>query len=241
MLCSINIFIKVVGHHYKMRVSVIMIILGLLTSCISKTTEKESEELNILNQKFIELVGTEDYYEPLPVPPMPLWEESTREDSLRYEKESAEFENLLTNRKLDTSVLKIYLYDSLTTYESNDFLDGMLSPKNFEANFPVDTTWIKLIRKLNRIESPKRIDLSQITQTGKYTLVTRPEFNDTTDNKRRIGAMTMSRVAFSADNNRGVFYYDFVCGSLCGGGSLVFIEKEGKEWKIVGQREMWVS
>lgn len=223
-----------------MRVSLI-IILGLLTSCISNTTEKESEELNILNQKFIELVGTEGYYEPLPVPPMPLWEESTREDSLRYEKESAEFENRLNNRKLDTSVLKIYLYDSLTSYESNDFLDGMLSPKNFEANFPVDTTWIKLIRKLNRIESPKEFDINQITETGNYTLVTESEFKDTTDNKRRIGIMTMSRVAFSSDKKRAVFYYTFTCGGLCGWGSLVFIEKEGKEWKIVGQREMWVS
>lgn len=224
-----------------MKVSLIIIILGLLTSCNSNTTEMDNEELNILNQKFVELVGTDGYYEPLPVPPMPLWEESTREDSLRYEKESAEFENLLNNRKLDTSVLKIYLYDSLTTYKSNDFLDGVLSPNNFEANFPVDTTWIKLIRKLNQIEDPKGFDINQITETGNYTIVTKSEFNDTTDNKRRIGTMTTSRVAFSEDNKRGVFYYDFVCGSLCGWGSLVFIEKEGKEWKIVGQREMWVS
>ncbi|WP_339903114.1 hypothetical protein [uncultured Cyclobacterium sp.] len=224
-----------------MKVSLIIIILGLLTSCNSNTTEMDNEELNILNQKFIELIGIEGSYEPLPVPPMPLWEESTREDSLRYEKESAEFENLLNNRKLGTSVLKIYLYDSLTTYKSNDFLDGILSPNNFEANFPVDTTWIKLIRKLNGIEDPKGFDINQITETGNYTIVTKAEFNDTTDNKRRIGMMTMSRVAFSPAKQRGVFYYTFTCGSLCGWGSLVFIERKGAEWKIVGQRNMWVS
>ncbi|HRZ48519.1 MAG TPA: hypothetical protein P5338_03900, partial [Bacteroidales bacterium] len=96
-----------------MRKSLIIIVIAFLSSCISTTTEKENEELNILNQKFIELIGTEWYYEPLPIPPMPIWEESTREDSLRFEKESAEFEVLLNNRKLDTTVLKIYLFDTL--------------------------------------------------------------------------------------------------------------------------------
>jgi hypothetical protein len=203
--------------------------------------EKGNEEINILNQKFLELVGTEGYYEPLPIPPMPLGEESSRKDSIQYEIESAEFDSLLKNRKLDTSVLKIYLYDSLTTYKSNDFLEGMLSPNNFEANFPVDTTWIKLIRKLNQIESPIYIDLNQITKTGNYTLVSKSELQDTTDNKRKIGTMVMSRIAFDNDRKKGVFYYSFVCGSLCGWGNLVFIQKEGHEWKIIGQREMWIS
>lgn len=224
-----------------MRVSVIIIILGLVSSCNTNTTEKNNEELNVLNQMFLELVGTEGYYEPLPVPPMPLSEESTKQDSLQYEKENAEFGSLLKNRKLDTSVLKIYLYDSLTVYKSNNFLEGILSFKNFEANFPVDTSWVKLIRKLNQIDRPLRIDLNRISNTGKYTLVTKSEFQDTTDNKRRVGSMTMSRIAFSQDNKKGVFYYSFVCGSLCGWGNLVFIVREGSEWKIVGQREMWIS
>jgi hypothetical protein len=224
-----------------MRKSLIIIVLASLSSCISTTTEKENEELNILNQKFIELIGTEWYFEPLPIPPMPIWEESTREDSLRFEKESAEIKVLLNNRKLDTTVLKIYLFDTLTTYESNDRIERILNLENFEANFPVDTSWIKLIKKLNQIESPKRLDISKITQTGNYTLVTKSEFNDTTDNKRRIGSMTMSRVAFSTDNRRAVFYYTFSCGRLCGWGSIVFVERKGEEWIIVGQREMWVS
>ncbi|MFZ6664709.1 hypothetical protein [Peijinzhouia sedimentorum] len=224
-----------------MRVSFIIIILSFLISCNSTTTKKECEELNILNQKFIELVGTGWYYEPLPVPPMPLWEESSQEDSLRFGNESTEFEELLNNRRLDTSELKIYLYDTLTTYKSNDFLEGILGQENFEANFPVDTTWIKLIRKLNRIENPKGFDINQITKTGNYTLVTESEFNDTTDYKRRIGMMTMSRVAFSENKERAVFYYTFSCGRLCGWGSIVFLARKDKEWEIVGQREMWVS
>ena len=224
-----------------MRKSLIIIVSAFLTSCISTTTNKENEELDILNQKFIELVGTEWYYEPLPIPPMPLIEESTREDSLRFEKESAEFEALLNNRKLDTSVLKIFLYDTLTTYKSNDRIERILTLENFEANFPVDTTWIKLIRKLNLIEDSKGFDINRITETGNYTLVTKSEFNDTADNKRRIGTMTMSRVAFSQNNKRAVFYYTFTCGRLCGWGSIVFLERKGQEWEIVGQREMWVS
>lgn len=224
-----------------MRISVIIIILGFLTSCNSATIEKEAEELNVLNQTFMELVGTEWYFEPLPVPPMPLCAESTKEDSLRFKKESIEFETLLNNRKLDTSELKIFLYDTLTTYKSNDFLEGVLTNRNFDANFPVDTSWIKLIRKLNQMDAPLNFNLTEINQTGNYNLVSQEEFNDTTDNKRRIGIMTLSRVAFSENLKRGVFYYSFYCGRLCGWGNIVFVEKKGDEWKIVGQREMWVS
>jgi hypothetical protein len=224
-----------------MRKSLIIIISLLLTSCISTTTNNENEEFDILNQKFMELVGTDWYYEPLPIPPMPLMEESTREDSLRFENENAEFEALLKNRKLDTSVLKIFLYDTLTSYKSNDRIERILTLENFEANFPVDTTWIRLIRKLNLIEAPKGFDINRITETGNYKLVTKSEFNDTTDNKRRIGSMTMSRVAFSQNKERAVFYYTFTCGRLCGWGTIVFLERKGQEWEIVGQREMWVS
>lgn len=222
-----------------MRPLRIILLFGIITGCNFETAGQN--ELNVLNQTFIELVGTDWYYEPLPPPPMPLWEESTRDDSLRFKEDTLEYGELLDNRQLDTCVLKIYLYDTLTTYKANDFLEGMLSKNNFEANFPVDTTWIKLIRKLNRIEEPKAFDINQVTETGSYTLVSKAEFNNTTDSKRRIGIMTMSRVAFSPDNKRGVFYYDFTCGGLCGWGSLVFIEKQEGAWKIVGERQMWVS
>ena len=48
---------------HRMRFS-LLIILGLLTGCISNSTETKSEELNILNQLFIELVGTDRYFLP---------------------------------------------------------------------------------------------------------------------------------------------------------------------------------
>ena len=224
-----------------MRISIIIFI-GVLTCCNQGVTEKETtEELNVLNQTFIDLVGTEWYYEPLPPPPLPLWEESTHEDSLRFKIDSIEYEAKLNNRKLDTSELKVFLHDSLTTYKSYDRLDDILTLGNFEANFPVDTSWIRLIRKLNQIDNPKRLDLSKISQTGNYTLVSDSEFKDTTDNKRKIGMMTLSRVAFSENYERAVFYYTFICGSLCGWGSIVFVERKGEKWKIIGKRGMWVS
>ena len=213
--------------------------MGIITSCKTDTVEKE--ELNVLNQTFIELVGTEWYYEPLPPPPMPLWEKSTRDDSLRFIKDSIEFETQLNNIKLDTSELKMFLYDTLTTFKSYDRLERILTPNNFQANFPVDTSWIRLIRKLNQIEKPKKLNLTKINQTGNYSLVSETEFKDTTDNKRRIGIVTLSRVAFSENKERAIFYYSFSCGRLCGWGSIVFVERKGEEWKIVGQREMWVS
>ena len=66
----------------------------------------DKKEMNILNHTFLDLVGTGWYYEPLPIPPMPLWEESTKEDSLQFKSDSIEFEARLYNREIDTSDLK---------------------------------------------------------------------------------------------------------------------------------------
>lgn len=224
-----------------MRILITIIISAYFTSCSDPNTESKVEEVRILNQNFLELVGTNWYYEPLPIPPAPISEESTRDDSIKFRKDTLEYGALLDNRQLDTSVLKIYLLDTLTTYKDLSLLEKISSPTYFEANFSINTSWIKLVRKLIKFDNPERFDINQVTETGNYTLVTESEFEDTTDNKRRIGRMTMSRVALSPDNKRGVFYYAFTCGGLCGWGSLVFVERKGSEWKIIGQRGMWVS
>lgn len=224
-----------------MRILITIIISAYFTSCSDPNTESKVEEVRILNQNFLELVGTNWYYEPLPIPPAPISEESTRDDSIKFRKDTLEYGALLDNRQLDTSVLKIYLLDTLTTYKDLSLLEKISSPTYFEANFSINTSWIKLVRKLIKFDNPERFDINQVTETGNYTLVTESEFEDTTDNKRRIGRMTMSRVALSPDNKRGVFYYTFTCGGLCGWGSLVFVERKGSEWKIIGQRGMWVS
>ena len=224
-----------------MRILTITIFLGILIGCDQGTTGSETEELNVLNQTFLYLVRTEWYYEPPPPPPMPLFEESTKEDTLRYKSEILEYKAKMNNRQEDSSELQIYLSDTLRTYKGNERLENILSLENFDVNFPVDTSWIVLIRKLNQIQSPKKFDLRKIEKTGKYVLVSKSEFNDTTEYKRKIGKMTFSRVAFSDNQKRGVFYYAFQCGRLCGWGSIVFVEKKGKNWEIVGERGMWVS
>ena len=218
-----------------------IILFGILTGCDNAVSEQDFEESNVINQTFVEIMGTGWYYEPLPIPPMPLEENSTKEDSIRFNNEKIESQFRLNNRKLDTSELQVYVFDTLVTYKGGRELESILTQENFENNFPVDTSWVKLIGKLNRIEKTSKLDLTEINQTGKYTLVSYQEFKDTTGTKRKIGTIVFSRVAFDENKTRGVFYYSFVCGGLCGSGSIVFVEKIDNKWQIIGQREMWVS
>ena len=218
-----------------------MLLIGNMSGCVNSMSEKDSEEINIITQNFVELMGTRWYYEPLSIPPMAVAKNSTKEDSIRFNNEIIESQFRLNNRKLDTSELQVFLFDTLVTYKGDREFESILSPENFENNFPVDTSWIKLIGKLNQIEKTKKLDLTEINQIGKYTLVSYQEFKDTTGTKRKIGTLVFSRVAFDKNKTRGVFYYSFVCGGLCGGGSIVFVEKIDDKWQIIGQREMWVS
>lgn len=216
-----------------------ILLIGTLLGC--NHGQMEAEELNVLNQTFLDLVGKEYYYTPLPVPPFPLSEESTHEDSLRYINAISEFQNTSDNRKPDTLGLKILLSDTLHTYEIDQGMERVLNTKSFKYNFPVDTSWIKLIRRLDKIEGSRKFDLAEITNVGRYSIVSKEDFFESDDEMRRVGVITFSRVAFSENFKRGVFYFSFVCGGLCGSGNMVFVERKADSWVIVAKQEMWVS
>ena len=51
-------------------------------------------------------------------------------------------------------------------------------------------------------------------------------------------------VELSKINYSGKFaclYYAHYCGSLCGLGELLILEKDGEEWKIIGELDLWMS
>ena len=55
------------------------------------------------------------------------------------------------------------------------------------------------------------------------------------------GIMTFSRVGFSEDGTRALFYLSNHCGGLCGTGMYVVMEKRNGTWAIEREIEMWIS
>lgn len=51
--------------------------------------------------------------------------------------------------------------------------------------------------------------------------------------RKKLGLIKLSQVSFLKTNsNRGVFFYEFICGPECGSGNVVFVEKIGSNWRI---------
>lgn len=229
----------------------------------------------MLNDTFLELLGTENYLAPIPAPPykpihpdslidveeeisledadsLPnsvfdseykaqLLEEYERFDWKSYQNELKEYEEYIRNRPVDTSNLIVIVHDTLVDYRKGKFLESILTESGFKHNFNVEPNWRSLaILLVDSLNTPKRLPISKITKTGKYHLVDEKEFVPT-KNDRIIGYIQFSRVALNEQKNRACFIFTFNCGRLCGFGNMVFVKKMNGKWKIIGQRELWVS
>ena len=55
------------------------------------------------------------------------------------------------------------------------------------------------------------------------------------------GTLTLSNVVFNAAQDQALLTYGWVCGPLCGVGSLLWVEKVNGHWRIQQERETWIS
>lgn len=56
-----------------------------------------------------------------------------------------------------------------------------------------------------------------------------------------IGIISFSNIYFNKERNKGVLYYEFVCGEKCGKGEVLWIEKQDGLWTIEKWIRMWIS
>lgn len=224
---------------------ILLVLTFSMVSCIGTTQNKQApDEVAVFNELFMALIDTMAYNEPLPIPPM-LFDDSTREDSLAFKQDSIDYANRLSRRLPDTSELKVFLINALCAFPNNepikDHMEYLLDTAVFTRNVQLDASWLPLVQQLVQIRESIQFDLEAITNTGRYVLVDERAYFDKELRGRKVGIVLMSRIAFNEDQERGVFYYSFLCGGECGHGSLYFIEKHAGVWEIVGSEMMWVA
>ncbi|AHM59329.1 hypothetical protein D770_05310 [Flammeovirgaceae bacterium 311] len=246
-----------------------LLITFFICSC---RTERDDEEMEVLNDSFLEMIGTDYYLMPFPVPPFkPFHPDSLDEpinmmgdDSIsfanyiaeynaqqleeyenfdwdKYRKDSLAYEEFIRNRPVDTARLVVILHDSLIAHPKTNLLKRILTESGFRDNFYVDLSWRDLALKLvDSIHVARALPIHEITASGKYILAYENEYQPS-KRDRIVGFVRFSRVAFSKDGDKACFVFSFVCGGECGFGSMVFGERLNNKWKIVGQRELWIS
>lgn len=212
----------------------IFLILFLLWSCFhsehseqfeNKKTDSnvtlEQNEIQLISQTFFQLIH------PPPLPPPPPEETLTKKEIEDYNKLSKEYQ-----RRIDTTQFTVFLYDTLIIPEKK-YIDHL-----------ADTSYSELGRiLLSDTLSEKKIDLNKIKNSSSFRLLReKPIFKNWSDKEFEfIGFSKYSRIIFNEDGTKALFYFEFVCGGLCGIGSLIYAEKVNEHWTIIQQEGLWVS
>jgi hypothetical protein len=53
--------------------------------------------------------------------------------------------------------------------------------------------------------------------------------------------ISFSQIAFSADRKHALVEFGMVCGSLCGSGSTLHLQKSGPRWAVLNRCGGWIS
>ncbi|THD67408.1 hypothetical protein E7Z59_07030 [Robertkochia marina] len=226
-------------------------IISVLCSCTSNT-RKTFSEIEILNDVFLDLIGTQYYYEELPIPPLPLEYAENKQDSLRYKIQKEQFDEAYDNPKLDSSKLVIGILPSFINPKQafeywnpkqESFPRIHYSPELHSKEF--DQLLTKMVDSTDF--NPGKIELNALKNKGRYIIKDLailasqdPEYWKSPD-YRYIGSIRFSDFKINKNNDKAIFYYSMPCGRLCGSGELIFCVKSNGKWKIADTIQLWVS
>lgn len=200
----------------------------------------EKEEIKLINLTFLELVGTSYYFEKQPFPPMPIPDNATKFEIRNDSINRLQYFKLINNKKLDTTTLVIFFKDTLINYHNN--LSKSYKTNSFTfTDQNEDTIYNELLKELFEYKQPRVINISEIKFTGRYELHLPEDETKLEFSFRKIGHMRYSRIIFNNEMNKACFYFEFICGPLCGEGAIVLLKKVNGVWQIKGYRNVWVG
>ncbi|HQP03761.1 MAG TPA: hypothetical protein PLP11_04065 [Bacteroidales bacterium] len=196
------------------------------------STDKEimyhSNEIAALNDIFLDFIGIEYYYEPWPIeyaPPRPPGLGSTREDSLRYERNVAlasEFYKT-AKRKKNRNNLIVSVDDTLIAFTPIPTLLAQL------INYIPDTSYFHLINSTNTIPSVPW-NIASLSNTGRYIIKNEPFFSEKSDNQL-ICSFQFSRIYFDNTFTKGYLLVNVKNNALAGKW-ILFLFKHKNKWVI---------
>lgn len=164
--------------------------------------------------------------------------------------------NDILNEILNTQIFKREIRDIIETDTSLRgilYLDTKLKPA-FES-------WTYIEQDTNKYSLRIRNIMKKVSDNGqeiidsinqiqtKYTpgdfhiciarLASRRD--STVDPSKYIGKIVFSKIILNKTKDKGLLYFEFTCGEMCGWGKLLLIEKRGQSWRIKESLRTWIS
>jgi hypothetical protein len=163
--------------------------------------------------------------------------------------------NLTDSADIDKDVIKLHnkLFGDTSKF-CTIYLDTILRPEfNQWSYFKNDTnqfsrTVRSLINNLHKdgqtvIDSLNSVQTKYLSSDFQICIAKIKSVRELNTDKPScyIGKISFSKLALNQTNDKGLLYYEFKCGALCGYGRLVMIEKVQNDWKIIQSLTTWVS
>jgi hypothetical protein len=71
--------------------------------------------------------------------------------------------------------------------------------------------------------------------------VTDKQIDESVKHAFQTGLFTLSEIVFDKEHRRAIVTYSFVCGSLCGNGNTLVLNRTGRAWRVTKTCGGWVS
>ncbi len=121
-------------------------------------------------------------------------------------------------------------------------IDMYLTPAIFSENFlGADTLFIPLLSELSKTNVADTVNVLKIKSKYRYALISEMDLMQETYSTFRGYKIRFSAIVYDDTKSRACVYTAFLCGSLCGSGTIYFLEKSNDRWRIVSERMMWIS
>lgn len=198
-----------------MKIPLSLLVFSLLISCTNSRTKDCYDIYNAVLKEKISTYGILHQY-------------------ISFRNNPSEKETNLENERIIDSLknsksLTYFLDQRLTILDTTNFTDDFYEGKedNLVMQFkPKYSSENIEFSKIQGVKFAKRIDqLKSINENGKQTY---------------LGNYELSEPIFIAEN-KALIKYQHHCGSKCGLGILITMEKVKDKWKIINEKLIWIS
>jgi hypothetical protein len=113
-------------------------------------------------------------------------------------------------------------------------------PQHAKDNFEVRNKGRRQV-EIGKIKTP--FEISSLSPEEAERLVRRKDGWGAFHRKysKAFGITILSLPGVNDEHNRAVLYVGTSCGTLCGGGSLLYLSNENGEWKVINAVTIWQS
>ncbi len=146
-------------------------------------------------------------------------------------------------QRWDTAKLYVAFHNTFIDFPKS-YLSPFENPINNANELKLDSAYFASLYKRisDTVLTERAMDISRIHSAYNYNIVP----YDSVEKVREKGFQIVeiyefSRIIFSPEFDKACFYMSSVCGRLCGGGYLVFLEKKNGIWTVIGRELIWVS